>query len=76
MVKHYITALTEIAVKTQMTLSNSINSYQEEALKSYSAVIELLLKAGITHGNTAKLCTEEHNSRHGSLTVRKYTQGL
>lgn len=64
----------EAAVKAQIALTSSANVYHERASKSYSAIVQFLLKRFVTDHNKAELNAEVRNLSQGSTTPAEYAK--
>lgn len=65
--KQLLTGPAEAGVEACVISTISINVYHEVALKSYSSIVQFLLKRIVTDDNVAKLNTQVHNLRPRSM---------
>lgn len=72
--KQFLTGAGDVAVKVQAAITNSVNSYHEIALKSYSAVVHFLLDCYFTNDNTVKIDAEVCHLRQGLMITARYAQ--
>lgn len=63
-------------MEARVALTDSANVYLECALKSYSAIVLLLLKCHVPDGNITRLDAEVRNLRPGSMITAEYAQDL
>lgn len=72
--KQYFTGLAEAAVKAKVTITSSAKCYHKGALKSYSAIVQFLLKQYVTDDNIAKLDAEVDSLREALMARAEYAQ--
>lgn len=67
--RQFLTSPAEAAVKRQMTLLHSTNFLHEGPLKSYSAIVQFILKRHVTYENIARLDAEVCKLRQGPVVA-------
>lgn len=65
--KQFLTCTVNAGVEKPVTLTRFVSFYHEGALKSYSAIVQFLLRRYVTNDNIAKLYVEVRDLRHGSM---------
>lgn len=66
--KQFIKRTIEAAVKARVTFTNSSNFYHDDAFKSYSTIVQFVLKSYVADDTIAKMDAKESRFRHGLMT--------
>lgn len=72
--KQYLSSPAEAAVDVWVALLNSDNFYRKGALKSYSTIVQILLKIYVAEDNIAKLDTEVCNLCQESMILEEFSK--